>query len=518
MADQSPRAFMSYTRIDDQRDGGRITNLREQLSGEVQMQTGKPFEIFQDVRDIEWGQSAKARIETSLDEVTFLIPILTPSFFNSEACLDEVRRFLEHERELDRDDLILPVYYVGHPPFDSREAREGDEVAVALAAHQWIDWREMRHESSTSAAVGRMLERMALQVRDALDRVAASNESVVSEPSVPPDTGATRRGRSSQPPAIPPESVPDAQQTLAETDGGAEKTETSGPAEKTETTTLVVDQLGAGQFNTIGGAIEAASAGDRIMVRPGEYQEGLILDKPLEVIGDGDVDEIVVEAEGQDTVAFRATMGRVANLTLRQTDESNCVDIAQGRLILEDCDITSHRETGVAIHGGADPLILRNRIHGCGKGGIDVYESGNGTIEDNDIFANAYSGVRVRDGGNPTVRRNRIHDGKQGGVFVYSNGKGTIEDNDIFGNAYSGVWVSEGGNPTVRRNRIHDGKQNGVFVYENGKGTIEDNDIFGNALAGVQVSKGGNPTVRRNRIHDGKQAGVFVFKNGKGTI
>ena len=110
MPDQNPRAFLSYTRIDDRRDGGRITNLREQLSGEVQMQTGQAFEIFQDVKDIEWGQSAAARIEIALDEVTFLIPILTPSFFNSQACRDEVLRFLEHERRLDRNDLILPIY------------------------------------------------------------------------------------------------------------------------------------------------------------------------------------------------------------------------------------------------------------------------------------------------------------------------------------------------------------------------------------------------------------------------
>ncbi len=40
----------------------------------------------------------------------------------------------------------------------------------------------------------------------------------------------------------------------------------------------------------------------------------------MEVIGDGEVDEIVVEAENANALLFRATMGRVANLSLRQME------------------------------------------------------------------------------------------------------------------------------------------------------------------------------------------------------
>ena len=79
-------AFMSYVRSDDQHDDGRLTQLRERLSAEVRMQTGEEFPIFQDRDDIQWGQSWRLRIEESVDEVTFFIPIITPSFFRSEGC------------------------------------------------------------------------------------------------------------------------------------------------------------------------------------------------------------------------------------------------------------------------------------------------------------------------------------------------------------------------------------------------------------------------------------------------
>jgi hypothetical protein len=75
---------------------------------------------------------------------------------------------------------------------------------------------------------------------------------------------------------------------------------------------------------------------------------------------------VVIEAKGRDVALFQASMGRIANLTLRQGGGKGIwfgVDIAQGRLHLEVCDITSQSIACVEIHGGADPRLLRNRIY-----------------------------------------------------------------------------------------------------------------------------------------------------------
>ena len=58
------------------------------------------------------GKQWQERIDESFDAVIFLVPILTPSFFKSEACRNELERFLDREKQLNRYDLILPVYYV----------------------------------------------------------------------------------------------------------------------------------------------------------------------------------------------------------------------------------------------------------------------------------------------------------------------------------------------------------------------------------------------------------------------
>ena len=190
----------------------------------------------------------------------------------------------------------------------------------------------------------------------------------------------------------------------------------------------------------------------RILIRQGVYDEELVIDKPLEIVGDGEIGEVVIRASGKSAILFKTVRGKISNLLIRQIGGGDCygVDISQGCLELGGCDIESNSLACVGVHGNAYPKIFGNEIH----------------------------------------------DGKDCGIFVYENGQGVIENNEIYGNTLSGVAIGEGSNPTVRRNKIHDSK-NGILIYENGQGVIEDNEIYGNALSGVEIRTGGNPKLKR---------------------
>jgi cobaltochelatase CobT len=71
MANRDPIAFLSYVHSDDEHDDNRISKLRRSLEGEVKMQTGKPFHIFQDRNDLLWGQQWQERIKETLSELLF---------------------------------------------------------------------------------------------------------------------------------------------------------------------------------------------------------------------------------------------------------------------------------------------------------------------------------------------------------------------------------------------------------------------------------------------------------------
>lgn len=168
-ASKKPAALMSYAHRDD--DDGRLTKLRERLAHEVSVRTGADFKIFQDRPDIQWGQDWKQQIEASLDEVTFLIAIVTPSFLNSTNCRDELQRFLDREKKLGRNDLVLPIYYIDSPLMNDAGRRKQDELAQALNTHQYADWRQLRGMSWSSPKVRKGLDWLAIQLFDALERV-----------------------------------------------------------------------------------------------------------------------------------------------------------------------------------------------------------------------------------------------------------------------------------------------------------------------------------------------------------
>lgn len=486
-----PAAFMSYVRFDDAHEDGQLSAFRERLAGEIRIQTGHEFPIFQDRNDIAWGQNWRQRIEETLDEVTLLLVIVTPGLFHSPACRDEVGRFREREQKLGRADLILPVYYVSAREMDDPDLRAADELASLLWSRQYADWREFRFEPLTSPVVRKALAQLATRMRDTFWQLPAALATTVSGTA----RSATRRDVAGA--------------------GGAPRQDTA----RTEPPTHVVDAYLRGDFATVSEAIKAAKPGDRILVRPGLYRESLVVDKPLEIIGDGPIEDIEIRASDVGVLEFRASIGRVVNLTLRQVGErSQGVAIVQGRLDLEGCDICSKSGSCVYIEDGADPRLRRNTIHDGLDYGVFVYDGGLGTLEDNEITGNGGSGVGIADGGSPVLRRNRIHDNTENGVQIMNGGLGSLEDNEITGNGVSGVEIMDGSSPVLHRNQIHDNKYTGVYVHDRGLGTMQDNDITGNSTVGLHIASGSNPTARGNRITMNAYQGVWVNDGGMGVV
>lgn len=289
--------------------------------------------------------------------------------------------------------------------------------------------------------------------------------------------------------------------------------------------TLVVSKLAGGDYKTITEAINNAQPGTRILVRPGVYQESLVVDKKLTIVGDGAKAEIIIESTDASCLLIQTDNAEVRGLTLRcragqQNKQYFAVNIPQGQAILADCDITSDSLSSVAIHGStANPTIQKCQIHDSKQSGIYIYDNGRGIIEDCDIFRNTTTEITIDTNAQPIIRGCKIHDGKEGGILIREQGLGTVEDCAIFNNTLSGIEIKEDSNPTIQRCKIYDSKQGGgLLIHQKGRGTVEDCDIYNNALSGVEIREGGNPLIRQCRINKNKYNALYVHENGLGTV
>ncbi|CCG09408.1 Serine/threonine protein kinase [Pararhodospirillum photometricum DSM 122] len=425
--------FWSYTRFDDDHEGGRITRLRERLERSIRFVTGADLPIFQDRKDIGFGENWERRITKSLDETLLLFPVMTPSFLTSVACRQEVLAFAKRQEALKRDDLILPISYFLTGQKNASPLLLADpearEVAEILKRHQSEDWHSLRGTPETDPAYRDAIERLARRVEEALIRSRGAIGTSDNRPPPPHPVASPEIG-------VPPSVIGTAKET-----GAARPENDRGDAAPIILKT-VHQMPGRGDYTSITEAVKAAAPGTRILVAPGLYRESITLDKPLELIGNGERDDIIIEATDAETLIFDTNIGLVRNLTLRsvmRNIKSYCVWIRQGRLELDACDLSSDSLACLAVENNAAPWVRRNRIHDGKAGGIFVYEQGRGTFEDNEVTGNASAGIEVIEGADPVVRRNQISQNAYEGIWVYNKGAGTYENNDLRNNV-RGAW------------------------------------------------------------------------------
>lgn len=436
-----PIAFFSYVRDDDAQDSGRLSLLRDRLQSEISIHLGSSVTIFQDRKSVGWGQNWKRRIDDALDTSTFLIPIITPRFFNSVYCRSELERFAGKAKKFDRPDLILPLYYVEALVMEDEERQKRDDLAVLISKHQYEDWRSLRWEPWDGPAIGKAIAAAGKKIVEAIHRSALEKR---------------------------------------------EQTSVENPFTRTaeKRSELVVDVSDIGGYNTIAEAIAAAKPGHRISVRPGIYSESLIIRKDIEIVGDGELGSVVIEAVSGSAITFRSDKGLISNLTLRQRNSGlECtVEIEKGELRIQGCDISSAKLGCIGIQSGANPYLVGNRIHGSLTGGVIVSSEGRGMIEDNRIEGNLFGiviyGTRVE------VRRNVINNSSGSGVVVYADGQAFVEANRIIDNEKHGILIMNSADAKIHDNDIKRNRQYGVWLESEAKGVVERN-VFAENGKGV---------------------------------
>ena len=157
MADRYPKAFWSYTHFDDDHAQGNLATLRTRLESELRAQLGAPFTIFQDTIDVTWGAQWEQRLLNSIDEVIFFIPLISPSYFGSSVCISELNTFLQREKQLLYEELILPVYWIELNPAN----RTNDDLVRTIMGRNFVDFRKLRLTPIDDPAIDKIIPEIA---------------------------------------------------------------------------------------------------------------------------------------------------------------------------------------------------------------------------------------------------------------------------------------------------------------------------------------------------------------------
>lgn len=298
-------------------------------------------------------------------------------------------------------------------------------------------------------------------------------------------------------------------------------------------TLLAADLLVPDQYATIQAAMDAAQAGDVVLVAPGTYHdcthptEGpestpacVIMKSGVTVRGQGLTGDVVIDAQGAGRGIFIENVSdcAVENLTvtgafadiygtgilIRQVDAS---------VTISDVIVDTNLDGGIVCINGAHPVltgvIMRNNVAKQG-GGLAIEENSSPTVRGCRITANeAPSGA---------------------GIFIRSGCAPLIEDCTIDGNTITAAYGNGGGicvqssTPTITGCRIYGnttlGYGGGVAFVSGGSGLMSDCTITGNDAAGTYSLGGGvatsqsDPVLRNLVIAENTATGFYAEGGG----
>ncbi len=134
--------------------------------------------MFQDIGTIDFGGDWQGKIADALAEASFLVVVMTPAYFRSQWCVEELLRFRAREQALGRSDLIFPIHYMNIDKIDpsDRESCLDCRVWDILRGRQELDLRDIQQiDLERSPAVWSRVGGLARAIQSALQPAIISS-------------------------------------------------------------------------------------------------------------------------------------------------------------------------------------------------------------------------------------------------------------------------------------------------------------------------------------------------------
>ncbi len=268
-------------------------------------------------------------------------------------------------------------------------------------------------------------------------------------------------------------------------------------------------------------AVARSPAPAVVRVRPGTYAlDGLILDGPIQLVGDGSREQIIIQLSAP--LQIRNREAALRGLTLigcnpkpQEPTPAACAIFLSCSAKIENCDIRSETGSCVGIAGvDASPKLIDCRIHDAADSGIVIARQAKPILERCEVEKCQGVGLVAIDGAEPTIGDCRFHSGIGNGLIFRDRAGGIVRSCEISAHQLSNVVIQNEANPIFEDCTIRDSRQGGVFASEERKVCFGDCEIFGNEGTGVEISDS-ITSLTECRIHGGHSHGVLIVRGSQ---
>lgn len=256
--------------------------------------------------------------------------------------------------------------------------------------------------------------------------------------------------------------------------------------------TVYVGGSGSGNYSNIQDAIENATTGDTIFVFSGAYSEHLIIDKPIDLIGENK-DNTVIAIGGQKNIVYMSgSWVYLTGFTIQNINSewySAGIDVYSNHNIISGNIISNNNGYGIGVWEKSYNNISNNIITDNKDGIILWHASVDNLISDNVIKNNEVSGVTLSGGSNGNIISHNIIENNSFGIYFQGNYDSSVNShpfcNIIFKNTITknkyGVYLVIASKENIICNNNITYNEQGIFIgMRCNSNIIEKNNFIGN--------------------------------------
>ena len=269
-----------------------------------------------------------------------------------------------------------------------------------------------------------------------------------------------------------------------------------------------------GQYPTIQSAIDAAKAGDTVLVKAGTYDEKLKFKEGIVLRGESRETTVIRFASSPTAVAGQSSYdapleirncksGQVEQVSFEQTaadprqataGNNICridgIIVVNSSVVIRNCRATSAAACGIDVSGSESaPTLIENQCRLSQFSGILFEDNAQGTAENNVCEQNQADGIWVVGPGTaPRLTRNECRSNKREGIFFSRGALGKAEQNVCEDNSECGIGVFDPGTgPELTKNQCRSNRLHGIFFSYGALGRAIENICDSNGDSGIAV-------------------------------